>query len=529
MPLRSAVTMLLSLVLLAACMPRVTTIALEPLQPIEDECPDPVEATAPQAPLASVHAPIAAPPPLAREFRGVWVATVSNIDWPSRRGLSAEQQRDELIRILDTAKRAGLNAIIFQVRPAGDALYASDLEPWSEYLTGEQGRSPGYDPLAFAIDEAHRRGLELHAWFNPYRARHTSARSEPHAKHISRRRPDLVRSYGPYLWMDPGEPEVVEHSLRVIKDVVQRYTVDGVHIDDYFYPYRERDAKGRLIEFPDQPSWQRYVASGGKLSRGDWRRQNVNHFVERLYHEIKSEKPWVKVGISPFGIWRPGYPAVVRGLDSYEELYADSRTWLANGWLDYLAPQLYWRTAAPAQPYGDLLGWWVDQNVTGRHIWPGNIPNRVGSGAQDFPRDEIPGQIRLTRREPGASGNVLFSMRSLLANGGGIVDTLRTALFDSPALVPPSPWLQAAVPTEPRLRIEHDRAERTTTLTLETGGEAPFLWIVRVYTSNGWSATTADGRSARLLLRWEAEEPAAIAVSGLARNGLEGPIQMERL
>lgn len=467
-------------------------------------------------------------PPLAREFRGVWVATVDNIDWPSERGLPADEQRAELLRILDTAKQAGLNAVIFQVRPAADALYESDLEPWSEYLTGEQGRSPGYDPLAFAIDEAHRRAIELHAWFNPYRARHTSARSPAHESHISERRADLVRRYGRQLWMDPGEPEVVEHTIRVIKDVVDRYDVDGVHIDDYFYPYQAHDSRGRVIPFPDAPSWERYTARGGELSRGDWRRSNVDRLVERLYDEIKAERQWVKFGISPFGIWRPGHPAPVRGLDAYHELYADARKWLNNGWLDYVVPQLYWHADARRQPYRELLQWWVDENATGRHVWPGNIPNRIGTGANGFTNGEIPNQIRLTRAQPGASGNVLFSMRSLLANRGGVVDTLRAALFDSPALVPATPWLEAPVPAEPRVIVEHDEAGRATAVTIELGPDdsRPFVWVVRALSRDSWNTLTADGRSAGVHLDWpDSEHYTAIAVSGVARNGVEGPVR----
>lgn len=470
-------------------------------------------------------------PALAREFRGVWVATVDNIDWPSEPGLSADEQRTELLRILDTAKQAGLNAVIFQVRTAADAFYESDLEPWSEYLTGEQGRAPGYDPLAFVVDEAHRRALELHAWFNPYRARHTSARSPAHESHISRRRPDLVRRYGRQLWMDPGEPEVVEHTTRVIKDVVRRYDIDGVHIDDYFYPYQAHDARGRVIDFPDTPSWERYVARGGTRSRGDWRRANVDRLVARLYSEVKSERSWVKFGISPFGIWRPGHPPSVRGLDAYHELYADARKWLNNGWLDYVAPQLYWHADARRQPYRELLQWWVEQNAADRHVWPGNIPNRIGTGANGFANREIPNQIRLTRAQPGASGNVLFSMRSLLANRGGMVDSLRATIFESPALVPASPWLEAPAPAEPRVVVEHDGTEGVTHLTFvhEHDSEPAFAWVVRTLTGDDWTTMTVDGRAERVRLEWRDAEPyPAIAVSAVARNGVEGSVYYVR-
>lgn len=266
--------------------------------------------TAP-APAASFVPSHATPPPPAREFRGAWVATVKNIDWPSKPGLSTAQQKAELLIILDRAAQLKLNAVLLQVRPACDALYASKLEPWSEYLTGKMGRAPSpfYDPLEFAVTEAHRRGLELHAWFNPFRARHNTGFSTLSKNHISRTHPEFVRTYGQQLWLDPGDKAARDYSQAVILDIVKRYDIDGAHMDDYFYPYAEKDKAGAVIDFPDWPSWNRYLAGGGKLSRGDWRRENVNGFVHRLHDEIKARKPWVKFGISPFGIWRPDQPA----------------------------------------------------------------------------------------------------------------------------------------------------------------------------------------------------------------------------
>src|ERR1022692_3942920 len=228
------------------------------------------------------------PPAPVREFRAAWVATVANIDWPSRKTLSTQEQKAELLAILDRAAQLKLNAIIFQVRPACDALYASRIEPWSEYLTGTMGKAPEpfYDPLTFAVEEAHKRGLELHAWFNPYRARLRAANSPVAANHISRTRPQLVREYGEFLWLDPGEREVQDYSLSVVMDVVKRYDVDGVHFDDYFYPYKANDRAGKELDFPDGSSWQRFGARG-KLNRDDWRRENVNMFIQRVYKSIK--------------------------------------------------------------------------------------------------------------------------------------------------------------------------------------------------------------------------------------------------
>ena len=281
-------------------------------------------------PTAAPYAAVAAddgPPPVPREFRGVWIAAVANMDWPSAPGLAPDSQRTELITQFDRAVELGLNAIVFHVRPAADALYASELEPWSAYLTGEQGRAPEpfYDPLEFAIEAAHERGLELHAWFNPYRAWHPSNPGELAATHISRTNPELVKRYGSYLWMDPGEDAVRQRSIDVVADVVRRYDVDGVHIDDYFYPYRERGPDGRILDFPDSVSYARYRAGGGMMDRSDWRRDNVNRYVAEMYDVVRELKPWVKVGISPISTWRPNVHPQIRGFDAYEQIYADSR------------------------------------------------------------------------------------------------------------------------------------------------------------------------------------------------------------
>jgi uncharacterized lipoprotein YddW (UPF0748 family) len=290
---------------------------------------------------ASQYVPLADVPPLpAREFRGAWVATVNNIDWPSKPGLPTAQQKQELLAILNRCQQLKLNVVIFQVRPACDALYKSKIEPWSEYLTGQQGKAPepSWDPLEFVIAEAHARGMELHAWFNPFRARHLTAFSPLSKDHISQTKPAWVKTYGKHLWLDPALPEVHDYSARVILDVVKRYDIDGVHIDDYFYPYREKDAAGKEIPFPDWASWANYQRAGGKLSRDDWRRDNVNRFVARMYRDVKATKPWVQVGISPFGIYRPGNPPQIKGFDQYESIFADPKQWLVSGNLDYILP-----------------------------------------------------------------------------------------------------------------------------------------------------------------------------------------------
>jgi uncharacterized lipoprotein YddW (UPF0748 family) len=363
------------------------------------------------------------------EFRAVWVATVANIDWPSKPGLSAETQKEELIDLLDRCKELNLNAVIFQVRPMCDALYESKLEPWSSYLTGTQGKSPGYDPLALAVSESHKRGLELHVWLNPYRAWHPTAKGEPADNHLVKTRPDLAKKYGRHYWLNPTNKEVQDHSLAVMLDVVKRYDIDGVHMDDYFYPYPEQDEQKREIPFPDDDTWEEYRKSGGQLSRDDWRRDAVNQFVKQLYAEVHKAKPWVKVGISPFGIWRPGYPDGIAGFDQYAKLYADAKLWLNEGWVDYWTPQLYWAVDAEKQSYPKLLDWWAQQNIKGRHLWPGN-------GAYRHPAEEIIRQVELTR-QAGAGGNVFFSYRSLTDEKAAALKQL----YPTPVPVPETPWL----------------------------------------------------------------------------------------
>jgi uncharacterized lipoprotein YddW (UPF0748 family) len=475
------------------------------------------------------------PPPVLREFRGVWVATVANIDWPSKPGLPVEQQQAELLAILDRAQELNLNAVVFQVRPACDALYASRLEPWSEFLTGQMGKAPEpfYDPLAFAVEEAHRRGLELHAWFNPYRAHHPAGQSPICSDHISRTHPELVRQYGSYLWLDPGEKGVQDYSIRVITDVVRRYDLDGVHIDDYFYPYKEKDRAGKVLDFPDERSWQAYRAGGGRLSRDDWRRENVDRFIERLYRAIKEEKRWVKFGISPFGIWRPGYPAQIKGFDAYAELYADARKWLANGWLDYFTPQLYWRIEQREQSYPVLLKWWCEQNTKERHLWPGLYTSRVrDASATAWRAEEVVNQVLRTRAQAGAQGNVHFSMKVLMENRDGLADRLRETVYAQPALVPASPWLDDRTPGRPRLRIRRDDEAGGLRLTFRPRGDDRVrLWVVQLREGGEWSTAILPGSqtSYPVEAKGKGGRPDRVAVSAVDRTGNQGPPAIERL
>ncbi|MFL5594359.1 MAG: glycoside hydrolase family 10 protein [Gemmatimonadaceae bacterium] len=466
------------------------------------------------------------PPPIQHEFRGVWIASVQNIDWPSQPGLSTQEQKDELLGMLDRAVVLHLNAVILQVRPAADALYASPYEPWSEYLTGVMGRapSPWYDPLEFAVTEAHRRGLELHAWFNPYRARHPSARSRPSANHISVTNPGLVKRYGSMLWMDPGEPAVRERTLNVVLDVVQRYDIDGVHIDDYFYPYKEKDRRGRVIEFPDATSWRKYLRSGGRLAKDDWRRANVDSLIEQVYVRIKAVKPWVKFGISPFGVWRPGNPPGIGGFDSYAELYGDSRKWLVNGWGDYFTPQLYWPIDRPDLSYPALLKWWVEQNVKSRHIWPGNYLDKVTGTPTGWPAQEMLDQVALTRAQPGATGNVYFSMQSFMFGRDGLPEKLVAGPYVSRTLVPASTWLDSVPPATPIVRVGLDPGTGASTVSLQPQGtEQTWVWLVRTRVGTGWTTDVLPGLQRFYMIPRSPGDATAdeLAVSAVDRNGNE--------
>jgi uncharacterized lipoprotein YddW (UPF0748 family) len=458
-----------------------------------------------------------APPPLKREFRGVWVASVANIDWPSKPGLSAEKQREELIAILDKAVKLRLNAIIFQIRPMADALYESKLEPWSEYLTGTMGKSPGYDPLAFAVAEAHARGLELHAWFNPYRARHSTAKSAMTDDHITKRRPDLAKPYGTHYWMNPTHPDVQDHSIAVILDVVKRYDVDGVHIDDYFYPYKEQDADKKVIPFPDDDTWEKYQAAGGKLKRDDWRRDAVNRFVERMYREVKAAKPWVKVGISPFGIWRPGHPAGITGFDQFAELYADAKLWFNEGWMDYYSPQLYWPIAQEKQSFPKLLDWWVGQNTKKRHLWPGLFTSRAPETAKGWSAKEVADQIEVTRKREGAGGVIHFSMKAFLRNAAGVSDAVKE-VYAEPALVPETPWLGNGKPPG-KPEVKRETVQGRDVLRVQASPDARFV-VVRALADGEWkTAVRGVAQDGRLTVPLPKAERVVLCV--LDRTGRE--------
>jgi uncharacterized lipoprotein YddW (UPF0748 family) len=452
------------------------------------------------------------PPPPAREFRAAWIATVGNSCWPSKSGLTTAQQKAELVAILDRCVALKLNCVIFQVRPASDALYQSGIEPWSEYLTGIQGRAPApfYDPLAFAIAEAHQRGLELHAWFNPFRAHHAQAVSPIAPNHVSRAHPEWVRSQGKLLWLDPGEPAVRAYALRVVLDVVKRYDVDGVHFDDYFYPYAETNASGAKMDFHDAATWKKYgVASG--LARDDWRRHNVDLFINEVYHSIKAEKPWVKFGISPFGIWRPKNPPGILGFDAYAELYADSLKWLREGWCDYFSPQLYWGIQPPQTSFATLLDWWNSQNVRHRHLWPGMNSLNVGGKWQPA---EIVNQIGLTRRA-GDAGQIHWSVMALMRNAA-LDSALAQEAYREPALIPASPWLNATSPPPPKLSASVWKKSMHVTWK-NSGGEAVRGWVLQGRENGVWTTQILPANRADVYL--DNASPDAIAIRAVGRTG----------
>jgi uncharacterized lipoprotein YddW (UPF0748 family) len=373
------------------------------------------------------------------EFRAAWIATVDNIDWPSRKGLPADSQKAEFVRLADMHKQNGMNALIVQVRPATDAFYPSPYEPWSEWLTGRQGLPPApyYDPLQFMIEETHKRGMEFHAWFNPYRAEFSIGKSSIAPTHVTRIRPDWFLEYGGKKYFDPGNKEVQDFVTEVIRDVLNRYDVDGIHFDDYFYPYR---IPGK--DFPDSLSYRKY---GAYMLRDDWRRSNVDSIIVKLHTLIRTTRPAVKFGISPFGVWRnvdkdPRGSNTKATQTNYDDLYADILLWLKNGWIDYVAPQLYWEFGHKAAPYEVLLDWW-SRNTFGKHCYIGLGMYRAGSNTIWRDSTLLPRQIEALRATPNIHGAIFFSSKSFIKNPNGWSDSLRLKYYAEPAMVPPMEWI----------------------------------------------------------------------------------------
>jgi uncharacterized lipoprotein YddW (UPF0748 family) len=385
------------------------------------------------------------------EFRAVWVATVDNIDWPSEKYLSTDSQKTEFIRLLDMHQRNGMNAIIVQIRPATDAFYPSQYEPWSEWLTGTQGKPPipYYDPLEFMITETHKRGMEFHAWMNPYRAEFKIGESSISPTHITKLHPDWFLPYGSIKLFDPGNKEVQQFVTNVVKDVVKRYDIDAIHFDDYFYPYR---IAGK--EFPDSVSFAKY---GNGLNKEDWRRSNVDSIILMLSKAIKKENKFCKFGISPFGVWRnidkdPEGSNTKAGQTNYDDLYADILLWLKNKWIDYVAPQLYWEFSQKVVPFATLIDWWANHTY-GRQLYIGHGVYRAfesKSVAWKNP-NELPDQIKKLREYPQVQGSIYFSSKTFNRNPNGWNDSLQNNYYKYPAIIPPMPWIDSVKPTPPTI------------------------------------------------------------------------------
>ena len=385
--------------------------------------------------------------PPKREFRGVWIATVVNIDWPYRQSLDWDKQQLEYLELLDHYQALNFNAVIVQIRTAGDAFYPTDLAPWSRYITGTEGLSPVYiiDPLEWMISEAHKRGMEFHAWLNPYRATFDDKIETVSLDHDFYRHPEWMIKYGPKYYYDPGNPEVKAHLVAVIKDIVDRYPVDAIHFDDYFYPYK---IAGEI--FDDQTSFELYADEGETLD--DWRRGNVNHLVRDIHEMIQRAKPWVQFGISPFGVWRnshvdPRGSDTRAGQTNYDDLYADALTWMERGWIDYLIPQLYWSMDFELASHKKLADWWAENNY-GVNIYIGNGPYKIRNNDDKAWDDieEIPRQVAYARELQAVQGNAFFSAKSLKAPNLDVANLLRARLYDYTALTPTSPF---AVDTNP--------------------------------------------------------------------------------
>ncbi len=415
-----------------------------------------------------------------REFRAAWLATVVNLDWPSSRTLSVAEQKLELIKLLDSLKLYGVNAVFFQIRTECDAFYNSPYEPWSYWLTNSQGTppSPFYDPLQFAIEEAHKRGMELHAWFNPYRADRSIGSYPKHPTHVTNLHPDWILTFSKVnlKTLNPGLQAVRDYITDVISDVVSRYDIDGVHFDDYFYPYPNSSVGFNGISNEDSLTF--FLYPRGFTNIGNWRRDNINILIKQVNDAIKSIKPWIKFGISPFGIWKNGVPTGIIGLDAYSVIYCDALAWLRAKSIDYLTPQLYWKFGG-GQDYAKLQPWWADSvHKYGLHYYPGHALYRVNPSDGNWAAEEIPNQIRFDRSNPKVKGGVFFRTKSFTANYKGVTDSLKNNLYKYKALLPIMNWKDTIPPNPPKFL-------RYTTL---SGNRVKLMWDLPQAANDGDSA-----------------------------------------
>tara|TARA_R110002096_G_scaffold403766_3_gene601326 strand:- start:25688 stop:27190 length:1503 start_codon:yes stop_codon:yes gene_type:complete len=472
----------------------------------------------------------ALPPVPKREFRGVWVTTVHNVDWPSKAGLSMEEQQQEFIAILDRCVELNLNAVVLQIRSQCDTIWPSKIEPWCPWFTGTMGMDPGYDPLAFALKETHRRGLELHAWLNPFRVIN-SRYVNPSKTHLAVSHKKSLRYYGDKVWLEPTQEFARKRVLEVVKEVLTNYDVDAIHLDDYFYPYPVKNEKGEWRQFNDYYSWTAYKESGGELTKGDWRREHVNDFVRDLRAEVKEVKPWVKFGISPFGIYRPGYPEQVKaGLDTYETLYTDVLLWWQEGWVDYLAPQLYWDTTHPQLGFAGLYDWWRDENVVQRHLWPGIATYRIKTEQRSA--KESLRQIEIARSHnnlPNGTGHLHFSMKSLMENVSNVNGILKGGAYSEIALVPESPWLIRK--TAPTIAAEVTKTSDSEFSLSWSGGESEDnvrWWVLQTQDKGKWKIDRVLPKGVRSFKVQGSPAMIALTPVGLAGE-LGNPAAFERM
>ena len=480
------------------------------------------------------------PPVVPREFRAAWMTPIWDRgfkDWPSVPGLSPDSQRAELRTMLDRAAAIGLNAVILHVRLAGDALYPTKYAPWSSMLSGTSGvgPQPAYDPLAFAVAEAHARGLQLHAWFNPFRAVLPNIPGKLASNHVTKQHPDWIRKYGTQTWIDPGNPEARKFVLETMLDVVRRYDVDGIHIDDYFYPYREsrtitrRVRRKRIrqrvdLQFPDDRTWRKYGKAKGYTDRDAWRRANIDDFVQSLYRGVKAIRPTVLVGISPFGIWRPGTPPGITGLDAFSEIYADSKRWLGEGWLDYVAPQLYWQISGTEDRFRALDAWWRSENPQGRYVWPAMYTSRVYGTGDTWPMSEIAQQVETIRASRVGTrdvpGHVHFRLAALLAQNGKLGQSLASDYADR-ALVPAFPWLGGTTPGSPEVSVVN--AEGSPSVVISAGDTVPVRWwLIQSRGRDGkWSSTLRPAAPGQPMTEsFGATDPDEVAVTAIGATGM---------
>ncbi|GAB4035476.1 glycoside hydrolase family 10 protein [Spirosoma gilvum] len=430
------------------------------------------------------------PAPPKREFRAVWIATVDNIDWPSKKGLPVADQQREIVEMFDMYQQMGLNAVIVQVRSAADAFYAKSSEPWSEWLTGQQGLAPNpfYDPMEFMIEQAHQRGLEFHAWFNLDRASF-SKYSSIAPSNIMYRKPEWLLTYGGKKLFNLGIPAVRSYIAGIVANVVREYDVDGIHFDDYFYPYAE---PGQVIR--DDATYQ---ANNNGQTKADWRRDNVNRLIVELRDSIRENKPWIKFGVSPFGIWKNQASdpegSATNGGQAYYDQYADTRKWVREGLIDYIVPQVYFSSEFGRVPYKTLVDWWC-RNTGKVHLYIGHGAYRVGRGSERDPgwwrANEFPNQFRYNRQQKAVQGSVLFSAKNLKLNPLAIRDSLQTTFYRHLALAPTMPWLDSIPPLPPR--------DLKAAVTPEG---------VELFWEQSPEASDGDGAEAYLVYRFEGRRP----------------------